>query len=402
MSAVLDRFDRWVATGPFTAVDLGAYRIVYAVLMLLTVRGFSWVSAYPDSLFDPPPGPFMVFGGFPAEGATIALEIVLSIVLVSLALGYLTTAASVVTVLALLAGSRFSFSLGKIDHEIFTLLVPAVLAFARWGDAVSVDAVLRRRRSASIDGPVTQQWPMRFLALLVGLGFFTAAVPKILSGWLDPRTQAVQGVMGRQYYLNGRTELLAPFAVHLDVPALWELMDVSAVLIEVAILLTVPWWRAFRTALACAALFHVGVFLIMNISFAGNVLVYGAFVSWSALAGMRGAQRPATSGRRASMVSTPRWLVHVLAVGAAVMGGTGIWAARQAIDPAGPLRTTVLAVGGAVAVWYLVRQLSAARAAWSAHRAGVAQRRSPATITLPPPDVDLTDPAPRERQRHRS
>ena len=45
--------------------------------------------------------------------------------------------------------------------------------------------------------------------------------------------------------------------------------------------MALPWWRAFRIALAFTALFHLGVFLVMNISFAHNIVVYGAFVPWA-------------------------------------------------------------------------------------------------------------------------
>ena len=362
MTEVAARLDRWIHAGPFTAVDLGVYRIVYALYVLLTVRSFRWVSAYPDSLFDPPPGPFMLFGGFPPESFMIAVEIVLSVALVALAMGYRTTFASVVVAVLLLLGSGFSYSLGKIDHNIFTVLVPAVLAFARWGDTFSVDA-LRRHRAAPTATTATPrstpQWPLRFLALLTGLGFFTAAVPKILSGWLDPRTHAVQAVLGYQYYLNGRTDLLAPYLVHLDLPVAWELFDASAVLLEVAFLCAVPWWRAFRVVLACATLFHLGVLLIMNIPFGGNVVVYGAFVSWSVVrdrARSSPAPGPAPTRldrARSAVTGSPYAGASALVLSTVI--GVSAWAVRQAVDLSF-LSPVLVVIGAAAGGWYLLRQ----------------------------------------------
>ena len=365
MRSAWTHFDRWVDSGPFTAADLGVYRIVFASVMLLGVPRFRWVDAYPDSLFNPPPGPFAFAGGFPPHGVMLAVEIALSVALVTLALGYRTTLASVVTSALMLYGFGFGYSLGKIDHTIFAVLLPSVLLFARWGDAVSVDALLKARRHAGHDAspsPVpTPQWPMRLLALLVGLGFLTAAFPKVLSGWLDPRTHAVQQTVVRQFYVNDRTELLAPYAIHVDVPLLWELADVSAVLIELAVIFAVVSWRSLRVVLACAALFHLGVLLIMNIFFGWNVLVYGAFVSWSALRGRRrAAGSTAEPGR--SWVPIPAFetldarLVELLAILTASVLGVATWWLRQAVVLP-PTAWTVQFAGAGVAAWYLARQV---------------------------------------------
>ena len=362
MRSTWTRFDRWVDSGPFTQVDLGAYRIVFASVMLLSVPRFRWVDAYPDSLFNPPPGPFAFAGGFPPHGVMLAVEIVLSVSLVALALGYRTTLASATTSALMLYGFGFSYSLGKIDHTIFAVLLPAVLLFARWGDAVSVDALLRRRRCAGRDaGPApTPQWPIRLLALLVGLGFLTAAIPKVLSGWLDPRTHAVQQVVVRQFYVNDRTELLAPYAVHMDISLLWELADVSAVLIELAVIFAAVSWRSLRMVLACAALFHLGVLLVMNIFFGWNVLVYGAFVSWSAIRGRRRAMTPTAGTRRSEapvglIENLDVRLIHSLAALTAVVLGVATWYLRQAVVFP-PTAWAVQFVGAGVAVWYLARQ----------------------------------------------
>ncbi|WP_432570313.1 HTTM domain-containing protein [Kineococcus sp. SYSU DK005] len=284
MSRAWAAFDRWVERGPFTATDLGRYRVLFALLLLLTPRRFAWVGAFPDSFVDGPPGPFMLLRAVPPPAVLTGLDLLLAVAAAFLLLGLFTRTASVVVGLTLLTGNGIAYSLGKIDHDIFLVLVPLVLAFARWGDAVSVDGLRRARRAGPGSAvPAPPQWPLRLLALLVGLGFLTAAVPKLLSGWLSPATQAVQGVMFTQYHVNGRTELLASTALDVRSAFLWEVADVATVLLEGLLVLAALNWRAWRVGIAIASLFHLGVLLTMNIGFAVNVVTYAAFVAWGTL-----------------------------------------------------------------------------------------------------------------------
>jgi hypothetical protein len=63
----------------------------------------------------------------------------------------------------------------------------------------------------------------------------------------------------------------------------WEAFDVSTIVLEAAFLAVVMNRRAFRIVCAVACLFHVGVALLMKISFTGNLLAYAAFVPWAAV-----------------------------------------------------------------------------------------------------------------------
>ena len=338
------RFDAWVRSGPFTTQDLGRFRVVFAVVTLLVVPPFRWVAQFPDAAFVPPPGPFDLLGGFPPEPVLLALEVALAGALGALALGWRTTAASVSTAALLLVGFGFSYSLGKIDHTIFLVVTPLVLAAARWGDAVSVDALRRRDRGTEVPSP-QEQWPLRLLALLLGLAFVTAAVPKVLAGWLDPATSAVRGVLFSNYYVEQRQDLLAPLVLRLDVGWLWEAQDWATVLLEALLVLAVASWRVWRTSLAVVALFHVGILLVMGIAFGVNVLVYGAFLSWGRL---RLPRPPAVLVRRR------RTLVRLAPVAAALLGLAG-WALPWP-EPA-TWRALVVGVGGVVAGAYLLRQV---------------------------------------------
>ncbi|BBZ08116.1 hypothetical protein MDOR_22850 [Mycolicibacterium doricum] len=79
----------------------------------------------------------------------------------------------------------------------------------------------------------------------------------------------------------GQNELVGGWVAAHDYRPAWELADWLTVAFELAILLALPWWRAFRTTLAIATtVFHLGVHLVMNMTFSHAVTAYGAFVSW--------------------------------------------------------------------------------------------------------------------------
>jgi uncharacterized membrane protein YphA (DoxX/SURF4 family) len=342
-----DAFDRWVARGDATAADLGPYRVLFAALLLLSPPRFRWAERFPDSFVDPPAGPFLLLRGVPPEPVLLGLELLAGVAAAFLLVGLFTRTASVVLAVTTLCGYGTVYSLGKIDHNVFLVLVPVLLALARWGDARSVDAL---RRGPGTPPAPTPQWPLRLLALLVGLGFLTAAAPKVLSGWLAPGTHAVQGVMFTQYHVNDRTELLAGHFIGVRNGLFWESVDVATVLLEGLLVLTVLSWRWWRTGIAIACLFHLGVLLMMNIGFAGNVVTYAAFVLWSRVRLPRRA-RPAGTGAPARSRPGPGALAAI-ALLAVVLGTAAV------LRPAGwgvpRLNQLVVVAGALVAAWYLL------------------------------------------------
>jgi len=344
-TALAHRFDAWVRSGDLTLLGLARFRILFAVVTLLTLPDVTRVAAYPDAWFAPPLGPLRVLPAWPPEPVLVLVQVLWVFALVALALGWRTTAASVSATVLSVAAYGLLYSTGKIDHNILAVLLPLVLAWSRWGERLSLDA-LRRSASAPPDPTAPAPAPpLRYLALLVGLAFFSAAVPKVVAGWLDPSSQAVQYDLYAEYYTHGRTELLAPVAIGLHSPLLWETADWATVVLEGGLLLAVLSWRAWRTGLAITTLFHLGVYLAMNISFSWNVLVYAAFVPWDQV-------RLPTLARRAP-AALGRWWGGVVAV-AVALAWTGVLA--LAGDPAWFVSRLVIFVGAAVAVWYLIVQ----------------------------------------------
>ncbi len=339
-----DRLDAWIHGGTLTRTSLARYRVIYAVIVLLLLPDFSWIAAFPDSMYNPPPGPMMLFSGFPPEAVLRALEAALAVCLVAILLGWHTRAASFLSVAVSMVGYGFTYCLGKIDHDILVVLVPALMALAGWGDRLSLDAVRRRSRGEPDSPERAVQWPLRLWAIMIGLAFFTAALPKIVGGWLNPLTHAVQGIQIRQFYTHDRADLLAGTFLGVKNPVFWEIMDIATILLEAGILLAVLSWGGTRVGFAIATLFHLGVWLMMNIPFWHNVLTYGFVVAWDRL--------PVPRALRRSFSPAPGL---VRAAPAIVLAGGIAWSLgiESFGNAAAVLYPIVLIVGALIASGYL-------------------------------------------------
>jgi len=354
------RIDAWIHAGAFTRTSLARYRVVYAVIALLTLPDFSWPALFADSMYIAPPGPFMLAPGFPPEFLLRGLEAAFAACLVAILLGWFTRTASFLAVTVAMTGFGFTYSLGKIDHDIFLVLLPAAMALAGWGDRLSLDAVRRRARGLPEAPERAEQWPLRLYALMIGLGFLTAAWPKIRGGWLNPGTQAVQGHQVRQYFTNGKDELLAPFFLHFDHPVFWEILDLATILLEAGMIVAVLWWTTTRFAFAVAATFHLGVWLMMNIAFFMNVVTYGFVVPWDRVPVPRAVRRSSAPPARLARLAP----VVVLA------GGVGWSLLIESVgNAAGVVYPVVLVAGGFVGAWFLLAPMvRLGQEAWAVRR----------------------------------
>jgi hypothetical protein len=309
------RLDEWLDRGPFTWRDLGIYRIIFAGSALLTLPNYRWVSDLPSSFFVPPAGPFSWATTFPPHGVMIAAEISLAIALVLLLIGLWTTPVSLLVCAVTIFGEGFSYSAGKIDHSILMTIVPGIMAFSRWGTVYSVDSL----RSGDPDRDSPPQWPLRLLAFAVASSMLTAALPKALNGWLSLSTQATFGYEVSEFFVHDRQSLLAPYLVGLDAPWLWEALDWGTVAIEGGLFLAALSWRSWRIAISILALFHLAIYLSLNIPFWPNVIAYGAFVSWGMAPGLVPLSRRVRF--RVPTLSRVWWMVI------SVLTGGAIWAA---------------------------------------------------------------------------
>jgi len=215
---------------------------------------------------------------FPSALFFEGLHLLLGLSFAALLFGYHTRIASVAATGLMLLAFGFSYSLGKVNHNMLFVLLPSLMACSNWGAAYSFDAQAHRtsRDIAS--------WPIMLVVLMTGFAMFTAGLPKILGGWLDPSTQAAQGRFVRAFFVQGRQDLLAPLAIQVDAPMLWELFDIATVCLEVGFLFAILSPIATRLFVVGAVAFHTGVMLTMNIAFMVNLIVYAVVLPWPTIA----------------------------------------------------------------------------------------------------------------------
>jgi len=344
------RFDQWLFDNYDDVTDdsLAVVRILYAGVFLLFMQPeFTWIESFTDSFFFPPIGPFLVLPGFPPGPFFVVVEIVLSVSLVAVALGWRTGWASLVTTLTLLAGFGFTYSFGKIDHTIFVVLAPTLLAAAGWGRRWSLD-----ERAGRVGPGPAARWPLVVLMVLLGWMFFSSGIQKLANGWLDPTVQSTRG-HHLNHLIRGDDALLAVRVAELDNRVLYELMDVGTVLLECAGLVAVVSRRWFRNFLATVAIFHLSILAVLNIPFWGNLIPYLAFFPVSV------APRPG------------RWLDAVMARlpsvgGGAVVAGVGAVAAvvMLAVGPPGTALLDAIGIGGEILVTRSMLAAGAVLGAW--------------------------------------
>lgn len=277
-----NKFDQWIfeSYSP-SAPGLALYRIFASLLFLFFLLpdfGFySTLAFYPDDFFTPPPGPMMLFDSFPPAWLLQMIHLLLIFSWVCVLVGIKTKFTSVMAGVFMLIIQGFMFSLGKVNHEILLSVTPIVMAFTNWGAALSYDSFKGSTPNK------TEGWPLVLLSLFIGFMMFTAGVPKILGGWLDPSTQAAQGHLFNQYYVRGRQELLSGFAVQIDSTLIWEILDWATILFEAGFLIAVLKAGWFRLFVCFAVIFHFSTMMMLNIAFLANFISYAAFFKWDSL-----------------------------------------------------------------------------------------------------------------------
>jgi hypothetical protein len=320
--------------GSYAAVrpeDLGVFRVLYAGYILVgAVPVASWVSHVPQAFFRPPLGPAALLSSPPPAAVVLAGNLVLIGFAALLLVGWRTVPASFGTGFSLIVLKSWSYSFGKIDHDILLAVAPLVLGLSGWGNRYSLDA---RSGRAALPRP----WPLPLLALLVGFALFTAGWVKLTSGWTDPALNCTYGHLMHNFVVAGRDTWAARLLVGMRSDAAWKAADWSVVLLEVLFLPAALNRRMFCAVLAAAAVFHFGVMLAFDIRFAANVIVYGAFVRYADLPSL---------GRFVGQPDpTPR-LVPILAL-ALALTGTVLGHTVLAVSGA------VVTLGAAAGVWYL-------------------------------------------------
>jgi hypothetical protein len=190
------------------------------------------------------------------------------------------------------------------------------------------------------------------------------------ASWLDPSTHAVQ----RSVISRGDVARFTDNVRSVRSGIFWEAIDVGTVALEVGLVLTAVSRRWFRAGLSVAVLLHAAIWLVLGISFTGQVIAYGAFVPWgAAVRRVRG--RALTPP---SLPALPRPIRVAGPLALVVAGGLALNTVTEAVDPDrtlipawfGPqaVNDTVFAIAVAVSAVYLATtSVGTVRAIRSAH-----------------------------------
>ncbi len=282
-STLIDKFDNWVFdTFRSSPESLAMLRIFYAAYMIL-ITGFprfGWISQVPDYFFDPPEisiaGVF--FSGFPNAAFFTISGAMICLLYTCLLFGYRTRLVSILITPLLILNLNFIYSFGKINHDtLFFTIIPIIMSFSNWGAVYSLDSKQGNNSSNEI-----HYWPITLLAVIYGFVLFSAAVPKLFSGYLDPSYQAVYAHVDRYYHAVGRDMFLLPFFVTFKNVLFWEFFDYGAVIWELLFLPAIFHKPTFRFFILIAILFHFVNLLMLNITFANILPIYLFFLNWSA------------------------------------------------------------------------------------------------------------------------
>jgi len=340
--------DRWTVT----AKGLALLRVLYASVALLTsLPDWRWAGRLPHAVWAPPLGLLRVVPGAPPVAVITVLQDALAVALVALLVGWRTRIASWTVAVVGTVGSGIIYSSGNLDHGFLPVLMAALMSFSGWGAAWSVDAARGRITEVAA-------WPITMLAWCLGLAMLGAAWPKVDAGWLRVGTHAARGHLVEEYVVNHRQQLLADQAMRLSSGRLWELLDYLTVVLEGGFVLAVLWVRSTRVFVAAAAVFHLAIILMMNISFVSNLVVYAAFVDWTWLASR--VRVPAWSRAVAARPVIPG-VVVVAGIGAAVLSDragpplvalVGLFTDRSLLL----VHTALIVAGATVAIVFLARE----------------------------------------------
>ena len=284
MSFALNAIDRIIfKTFNLSDESLGIYRISYSLFILIAgVPTFSWIHNFPAAFYNPPLVSLgALFSKFPPYWFLLFLSLSICLLTILLLFGYKTRAVSILLGVSILVGKSFSYSFGKINHDIFLWLIPLIMAFSNWGRTFSIDSK-KNNLNRNFYG---NSWPVTLLALILCLAMFSAGLPKILSGWLQFSSQAVRGHFLSSYYQNGRHSFLAHFFLNLNSAFVWEFFDYAAVIFELTFLFALIRPNVFRSFIFCAIIFHVLNLLILNIPFSSNCILYLVFIDWNMVIG---------------------------------------------------------------------------------------------------------------------
>lgn len=269
------KLDNWLFNNDFSVATLDIFSKVY-LLAALFIYGhgetigssFVELADFPDLFFNPPISIAYLFSGFPDQTIAWVLDILLHI-LFGFAFFSIRPGLSFLFIFFLTCSSySFTFSFGKVDHNIISLLLPLIL---------SIGFYFKDK------APYHVGFTKALYGFLIGFAFFTASLPKIYSGeWVNVLQHSVQNFIAN--YSAFRDPLSEKFAIN-DIilgwhGLFWEALDYGILLFEFSILIAFFYYKILPYFIAMAFFFHILVYIFLDIAFFGPLICYLFFIKW--------------------------------------------------------------------------------------------------------------------------
>jgi hypothetical protein len=233
----------------------------------------------PAALIVPPPGLGWTVGWFPPGAETAGWLSIAFVLLCFLAmLGFRTTWSGWSAVLLGVVVMGIPQFYGKIDHYHHIIWFGALLASSPSGDAWSVDAWSRRRRSPGgppVVASAAYGFPLRVMMLLIGCFYLFAGLWKAIIGGLGWATDGtMQTILQTQWM---RIDWLP--AMRVDELGIWTVVGGVAVMIfELGFLAGILVRRTRAWTALAGVTFHLAVLLATGINFWTLLVCYVVFI----------------------------------------------------------------------------------------------------------------------------
>lgn len=274
-SSLQIKLDNWLFNNDFSVSTLDIFSKIY-VLAALFIYGhgerlgtsFVELVSFPDIFFNPPLSIAYLFSGFPDHSIAWVLDLLLHILF---GLAFFSVRPGLafffIGLLSYLSHS-FTFSFGKIDHNIISLLLPFMLSTGYYFKAKAPEHI---------------GFTKALYGFLIGFAFFTASLPKIYSGeWVNVLQHSVQNFIANySAFRDPLSEKLGINDIILNWHGLfWEALDYGILLFEFSILFASFSLRILPYFIVMAFFFHILNYIFLDIAFFGPLISYLFFVQW--------------------------------------------------------------------------------------------------------------------------
>ena len=275
----------WFA--PQEPTDLAVGRILFfgaLFVLYLPVDVAAWTGVAPA--FREPIVLFEMLGlPLLAPGVVAVLQVVWKLSLLLACVGFFTRTSTVVAAVLGLYLIGLPHNIVRTYHDdAVVVLVLAVLAVSRCGDAFSVDRWWRGRRgrAAAVPASGEYRWPVRTVWLILSLAFFAAGYAKLRNSglaWITSENMAF--ILVSQQY--GLTPLVDWGAALARSPWLYRPIAAATVLLEIGYPLAMVSWRARLVFVPGMIATQIGIRVLMGPSFEQFLVCSVFWVPWGAL-----------------------------------------------------------------------------------------------------------------------